>query len=456
MSTRPVLRALVLATIASLAFAGLASADNARADGEDDAGIQPIAELEPVAPGATVEAVITFVLTCTNTSTMGHLEPGQSIGLSYSTGIAPLDGEIVSVTPGSTAVATAGWPVDGEACPSPAPSIVGGTASTVTLKAPTTPGTGYLFSLMFARRLTPTGTADGGALNGVTAISIELDVVANTPPVLDVPGDATVEGDTVGGWTADWSGVTAADAEDDPDPTPVCSPAAGEVLPLGATVVTCSVIDGGGVSDEGTFTVTVVDTTPPVIGTGADVAVTTSDAGGAAVTFATPSASDVVDRAPTVGCAPASGSSFPVGPTTVTCTARDASGNTATSSFVVDVTYVPVHTATATWGEPVGAGTGVFVANRGRTLPVKATLAIDGVVRITGSAGLRVVPCEGGAGVDLPLAYSGGRWNAALDTSTLGGWCHTVTAHIDGLDAGAFQLDLRGSEPAATTKGRTR
>jgi hypothetical protein len=36
-------------------------------------------------------------------------------------------------------------------------------------------------------------------------------------------------------------------------------------------------------------------------------------------------------------CSPASGSTFPVGTTTVTCTATDASGNTATCSFTVSV-----------------------------------------------------------------------------------------------------------------------
>jgi HYR domain len=39
---------------------------------------------------------------------------------------------------------------------------------------------------------------------------------------------------------------------------------------------------------------------------------------------------------PTVACTPASGS-FPVGSTTVTCTATDQSGNVATGTFVVHV-----------------------------------------------------------------------------------------------------------------------
>lgn len=448
MHHRPLRRALALALAAALGLAGIASADSVRTDGDATViGNQSLIDLGQVGPGATVSAAVAFQLVCTNTTTFGHLEPGQAVVLDYGSGTAPLDGAIVSVTSGSTGQAPAGWPADGDACPSPAPAVDGGTSSTATLRAPTTPGAGYLFSITYARSLTPAGSADGGALNGVTAISFELEVVANTPPALTVPGDVTVEGDTVGGWTADWSGVTAADAEDDPDPTPVCSPAAGEVLPLGSTAVSCSVADAGGLSASGAFTVTVVDTTAPSIGTPADIAVSTADDGGAIVGYAVPSASDVVDADPTVACAPASGTVFPVGTTTVTCTATDDSANAASSSFDVTVTYEPVHVATATWGEPVAADTGSFVANRGRTIPVKVTLAVDGVVRTTGSAALRLVPCTGPGGMTLALSYGGGRWNASVDTTGLVGDCHTVTASIDGLDAGSFTLLLRGPEP---------
>jgi hypothetical protein len=47
------------------------------------------------------------------------------------------------------------------------------------------------------------------------------------------------------------------------------------------------------------------------------------------------------------------------------------------------------------------------------------------------------------------MTFSGGRWNAALDTSMLPGACYTVTASIDGLAAGSFRLDL-GADVATT------
>ena len=70
-----------------------------------------------------------------------------------------------------------------------------------------------------------------------------------------------------------------------------------------------------------------VDTTPPVL-TGIPApqsALTSGDL--AVVTWPLPTATDETDPSPSVACAPPSGSAFPIGNTTVTCTATDASGN---------------------------------------------------------------------------------------------------------------------------------
>ena len=57
---------------------------------------------------------------------------------------------------------------------------------------------------------------------------------------------------------------------------------------------------------------------------------------GAEITYEV-TATDAVDPNPTVSCSPPSGSVFPIGDTTVTCTAADASGNVANGSFTVHV-----------------------------------------------------------------------------------------------------------------------
>ena len=119
-----------------------------------------------------------------------------------------------------------------------------------------------------------------------------------------------------------------------------CTPASGATFAVGATTVMCSARDQRGNTATGTFTVTVQDTTPPVLTLlSPPVAVATS-AAGAVVTY-TASAADSVDGAVQVTCTPASGATFAVGATTVMCSARDQRGNTATSGFTVQVAPLP-------------------------------------------------------------------------------------------------------------------
>jgi hypothetical protein len=81
-----------------------------------------------------------------------------------------------------------------------------------------------------------------------------------------------------------------------------------------------------------------LDTTAPVFGPVSDVTEPATTFDGATVVYVLPIANDNLDAVVPVLCAPASGTFFPVGATTVTCTANDIAGNTATTSFVVTVT----------------------------------------------------------------------------------------------------------------------
>jgi hypothetical protein len=54
-----------------------------------------------------------------------------------------------------------------------------------------------------------------------------------------------------------------------------------------------------------------------------------------------PSAADDVDGIVPVECTPASGSIFPIGSTTVECTATDAAGNIGRASFTVTIRPAP-------------------------------------------------------------------------------------------------------------------
>ena len=79
------------------------------------------------------------------------------------------------------------------------------------------------------------------------------------------------------------------------------------------------------------------ETVPPTIGPiSPDITVDTPT-NTAVVTYPTPTVSDNEDPTPEISCSPASGSAFTIGQTIVTCTARDAQGNTATKSSTVTV-----------------------------------------------------------------------------------------------------------------------
>jgi hypothetical protein len=167
--------------------------------------------------------------------------------------------------------------------------------------------------------------------------------VTGGAPLLTVPADMFVEATSSAGAVVTYT-VTAVDAD-----TVVCTPASGETFAIGTTNVTCSATNVAGTTTA-SFTVTVQDTTPPVLTLPSSVEAEATSPAGANVTF-TATAEDAVDGSVTVDCTPASGSLFAFGTTTVTCTASDTSGNTSTGSFdvvVQDTTAPEITVATAT------------------------------------------------------------------------------------------------------------
>jgi hypothetical protein len=94
---------------------------------------------------------------------------------------------------------------------------------------------------------------------------------------------------------------------------------------------------GGQASRPATLTVVPARDVLPVLTVPAtDVVAEATSSAGAPVTF-TPTAVDNIPHAPAVTCLPASGSTFPLGRTTVGCSTTDAAGNVATGSFDVVV-----------------------------------------------------------------------------------------------------------------------
>lgn len=79
------------------------------------------------------------------------------------------------------------------------------------------------------------------------------------------------------------------------------------------------------------------DTTAPVMSEMPAVTVLATAPGGAPVSYVLPTATDETDGDVPVLCEPASGTTFAIGSTDVTCEASDASGNTVTGAFAVVV-----------------------------------------------------------------------------------------------------------------------
>jgi hypothetical protein len=182
-----------------------------------------------------------------------------------------------------------------------------------------------------------------------------IDVI---PPVLNLSGVsalANVEGNAPGGAnvsvvvtaTDESSAATVGCTRTGPSgsaPLPVDG--SSSFVPLGSWTATCVASDEAGNQTSGGFPIAVVDTIPPSLTTPAPIQIQATSSTGAVVTYAA-TAADVVDSSPVVACVPASGSLFPVGVTSVACTATDASGNAAASSFTVTVTGVTTATTVA-------------------------------------------------------------------------------------------------------------
>ena len=150
-----------------------------------------------------------------------------------------------------------------------------------------------------------------------------------TNPVITAPSDIKVEANGVLS-TISIGQATATDASG------IASLVnnAPAKFPLGATVVTWTATDAAGNVAKATQTVTVVDTTSPVIAAPPSVTIEAANPDGNFVELGSPSTSDTVGVAAVTNDAP---SSFKIGDTVVTWTATDAAGNSASSKQVVTV-----------------------------------------------------------------------------------------------------------------------
>ncbi|MET4074347.1 HYR domain-containing protein [Hymenobacter sp. UYCo722] len=187
------------------------------------------------------------------------------------------------------------------------------------------------------------------ANGNVSTASANVTVVDNILPTISAPAPVVASTDA-GQCRA--TGVALGNATAADNCSATVTNDAPATFAKGTTTVTWTATDAAGNVATATQTVTVNDTEKPVLTVPANlVANAPATQCGAVVNF-TPTATDNCAGA-TVMASPASGSTFPVGTSTVTVTATDASGNTSTGSFTVtvkDVTApaVTVRTVTVT------------------------------------------------------------------------------------------------------------
>lgn len=161
-----------------------------------------------------------------------------------------------------------------------------------------------------------------------------------TPPVITAPENIVVEASGPSGTIVAFS-ATASDTVSGAVAV-TATPPSGSNFPIGTTTVTLSASDAANNSATASFTVTVRDSIAPLVNLPADQVIEATGPDGAVAWF-TATASDVVGVASLTSSA-ASGSTFPIGVTTVTITATDATGNSTSAAFTITVrdTVAPV------------------------------------------------------------------------------------------------------------------
>ncbi len=216
----------------------------------------------------------------------------------------------------------------------------------------------------------------------VTAVgptcSFTVTVNDTQPPLLVCPANMNVGTDPGQCFALVNYSVTASD--NCPGlPPPACSPPSGSIFQKGVTTVGCSVTDAAGNSANCSFLVTVTDTQfPAIVCSGNIIAGTDPNQCGAMVTYPSPVTTDNCPGLGSATCAPVSGSFFPKGATTVTCSVTDGSGNTSSCSFLVTVNDTQSPSLSVPSGITVGTDPGACYATV--TWSIAATDNCPGVV----------------------------------------------------------------------------
>ena len=191
------------------------------------------------------------------------------------------------------------------------------------------PAPGTTVTGLSATTVTLTATDATGNIGTCTFTVLKSDV---TPPTITCPATVTASTDA-NSCTATGVALGTPTTGDNCTVASITNDAPAS-FPLGSTTVTWTVTDGAGNTANCTQTVTIQDNVAPVISCPSNITLFASAGLCGAVATYFPTATDNCNLN-TLSTNPASGSTFPLGLSTVTVTATDIAGNVSTCTFDV-------------------------------------------------------------------------------------------------------------------------
>jgi hypothetical protein len=332
------------------------------------AGNQTFVNLGNVSPRQVLYPQVSFTLECAGNH---HVDNGQSVTVGYTTGGSTVPtGGSMSATPATIGPIPAEWPDDNNKCPSPAPTPLDDSGnSTVTITAPTAPGT-YTYTAKYGSvTLTPPGGNDSASVTGTVMVTFQLTVVSDTTPPVITPSVVGTLGDN--GWYV--SNVTVSWTVSDPESAYTIVEGCGTTTidaDTAGTTLACTAISAGGTNSQ---SVTIMrDATAPTISGAPSPAANAHGWNNTAVTVSFTCGDNLSGVA---SCGPNQTLTGDGAGQSVTGTAVDNAGNSASAT----VSGINIDKTPPTFGDcPSG---GPFLLNSGwqSVGPIEADAAISGL-----------------------------------------------------------------------------
>ena len=313
-------------------------------------GTDPVSCTVPGSPTPTVVTsgstfpITTTTVTCSSTNMSGMVSQPFTFTVTVDDAPPVLSGSQGDIT-GQVATSEAGTQVSFMA-PTAADYLDGTDPVSCTVPGSTVVRSGSTFPIGVTM-VTCSATNTSGMASQPFTFTVTVD---DAPPTVKVPEDITGQVATSASGVSVPFAVSSSDYADGSsdvvtctvpgDPTPITS---GYEFPIGTTTVTCSATNSSHMPGDSSFTVQVLDV-PQFLTTQANISgAVATGAAGASVSFTTPTASDYEDGSVPVTCTipgnpssvvVTSGSTFPIGTTTVTCTATGLNGSNSTTFTV--------------------------------------------------------------------------------------------------------------------------